>query len=383
MTVISDVQSVDSYSPKNIEGEHKQKESEFVGILAHMMVMENKPVQQTSPNASSASKGGEGHEEMVLPIEDQIHAMEQAFVSRETSLESPSKESVSEFKTVLPFGGEVLNAIEKEAKTETLNLQAFEPHGDVQPIEDSLSRAVEWQNVVSQKNRTGTVPTLISKVNQKVPPNPALKMLNVKVLNMPPQGVLRRHLPGQLQAHPQADTQASFHEMMEAMGGASFQGGQNFEISPGLFQGNSGESFGEASASVGSLGKLLPHASSLEKFTEQILGKSYSETPATQISRMLRSVPHASRSYEINLEPQHLGGVQIALEFSKSGEITVMVWVEKPETLDLLQKDTATLHQSLVEAGFDVIVNSREVDRYFRKIMYQMRDGKSIFSRPS
>ncbi|KZL18006.1 Flagellar hook-length control protein FliK [Pseudovibrio axinellae] len=57
--------------------------------------------------------------------------------------------------------------------------------------------------------------------------------------------------------------------------------------------------------------------------------------------------------FEIRLDPRELGGVDVSLEFSKDGRLRAHLVVERPETLELLQKDQRGLEKALQEAGVE------------------------------
>ncbi len=57
--------------------------------------------------------------------------------------------------------------------------------------------------------------------------------------------------------------------------------------------------------------------------------------------------------FEIRLDPQELGGVDVSLEFGKDGRVRAHLMVERPETLELLQRDQRGLEKALQEAGLD------------------------------
>ncbi len=57
--------------------------------------------------------------------------------------------------------------------------------------------------------------------------------------------------------------------------------------------------------------------------------------------------------FEIRLDPKDLGGVDVSLEFSKDGRVRAHLIVERPETLDFLQRDQRGLEKALQEAGVE------------------------------
>ncbi len=55
---------------------------------------------------------------------------------------------------------------------------------------------------------------------------------------------------------------------------------------------------------------------------------------------------------QIKLNPAELGRVDVKLEFQADGGVRALVSVERPETLELLQRDARGLERALAEAGF-------------------------------
>lgn len=61
---------------------------------------------------------------------------------------------------------------------------------------------------------------------------------------------------------------------------------------------------------------------------------------------------------KINLHPSELGRVEVKLEVGHDGRVIATVAVDKPHTLDMLQRDVHSLERSLQDAGFQTGQNS-------------------------
>ncbi|MGF1608432.1 MAG: flagellar hook-length control protein FliK [Kiloniellales bacterium] len=74
--------------------------------------------------------------------------------------------------------------------------------------------------------------------------------------------------------------------------------------------------------------------------------------PGAQIALQVHSAltSHLQR-FSIRLEPAELGRVDVRLEFHRDGQVRAMIAAERPETLDLLQKDVHSLERALRDAG--------------------------------
>lgn len=62
---------------------------------------------------------------------------------------------------------------------------------------------------------------------------------------------------------------------------------------------------------------------------------------------------NGARRFDIRLDPPELGRVEVRLDVSKDGKVATHLVVERPETLDLLQRDARSLERALQNAGLD------------------------------
>jgi len=62
----------------------------------------------------------------------------------------------------------------------------------------------------------------------------------------------------------------------------------------------------------------------------------------------------------IRLNPEELGKVDVKLEFGRDGSVRAQISVERPETLEMLQRDARALDKALQEAGLKTDQNSLE-----------------------
>jgi flagellar hook-length control protein FliK len=69
---------------------------------------------------------------------------------------------------------------------------------------------------------------------------------------------------------------------------------------------------------------------------------------ALQFSRALAS---GSDHITIRLEPASLGRVDVKVELTKDGHLTALFTADRPETLDMLQRDARILERALNDAG--------------------------------
>jgi flagellar hook-length control protein FliK len=73
---------------------------------------------------------------------------------------------------------------------------------------------------------------------------------------------------------------------------------------------------------------------------------------ADQVSVQLgKAVPGKNDQMVINLKPVELGSVEVKLDFGADGRVQASIMAERPETLEMLQKDHRALERALNDAG--------------------------------
>ncbi|MFO1072297.1 MAG: flagellar hook-length control protein FliK [Geminicoccaceae bacterium] len=73
--------------------------------------------------------------------------------------------------------------------------------------------------------------------------------------------------------------------------------------------------------------------------------------PVAGLRVVARRIEGSSR-LSLELRPAHLGAVEVALKVDDQGALTASFLVERPDTLDLLQRDSRALVSALADAGF-------------------------------
>lgn len=71
-----------------------------------------------------------------------------------------------------------------------------------------------------------------------------------------------------------------------------------------------------------------------------------------------RKFDEGSNQFEIRLHPADLGQLDISLTVSDDGHVQAVLRADRPETLDMLQKDARALEQQLRQAGLEVGSNA-------------------------
>ncbi len=82
--------------------------------------------------------------------------------------------------------------------------------------------------------------------------------------------------------------------------------------------------------------------------------------PATNqvFVQLTKAVQNGQNKITVQLRPDELGRVEVKLDIAGDGRVKAMVMADKPETLDLLQKDSRVLERALQEAGLKTDNNS-------------------------
>ncbi len=80
--------------------------------------------------------------------------------------------------------------------------------------------------------------------------------------------------------------------------------------------------------------------------------------------------------FQLRLDPPELGRVDVRMEISADGKLSAVIAVERPETLDLLQRDSRALERSLMDAGLKTDGNSLSFSLKGGQKENQHSDGK-------
>jgi flagellar hook-length control protein FliK len=81
------------------------------------------------------------------------------------------------------------------------------------------------------------------------------------------------------------------------------------------------------------------------------------------------------RQFDIRLDPPELGRVQVQLSVDDSGKAHANLVVDKPQTLELLQRDAANLNRTLTDAGLNLPNNGLN---FTLREQYRQNDGGGV-----
>lgn len=86
----------------------------------------------------------------------------------------------------------------------------------------------------------------------------------------------------------------------------------------------------------------------------QLRAAGYTSPTQSVAIQIAAKAQNGAQQFEIRLNPPELGRVDVRLEFTKEGQVTTHLIVERPETLDMLSKDARQLEKALSDAGVDI-----------------------------
>lgn len=120
----------------------------------------------------------------------------------------------------------------------------------------------------------------------------------------------------------------------------------------------SGKTGGNSATSVGTASSTGASGSKAAAIIQQNATADV-RSPGIQVAMHLsKAMQKGIDRMTISLDPAELGRVQVRLEVGHDGRAIAMVAAERPETLDLLQKDARSLERALQEAGLETDGNS-------------------------
>lgn len=114
---------------------------------------------------------------------------------------------------------------------------------------------------------------------------------------------------------------------------------------------------GVQDASQGQANALLrttEASASSETFNPQLDAPTQARAVEHVAWSIARKSQSGEKSFEIRMDPAELGRVDVKLQVSDDGKVSATLTVERPETLDLLTRDSRALEQALKDSGLDV-----------------------------
>ncbi|GAA6210842.1 flagellar hook-length control protein FliK [Hyphomicrobiales bacterium 4NK60-0047b] len=129
-----------------------------------------------------------------------------------------------------------------------------------------------------------------------------------------------------------------------------FAKGQNIKTSgPEITQLISSDKAGDTSAAIGTNADVKQSSPATH-----LRAAGYTSPTQSVAIQIAAKAQNGAQQFEIRLNPPELGRVDVRLEFTKDGQVTTHLIVERPETLDMLSKDARQLEKALSDAGVDI-----------------------------
>ena len=97
----------------------------------------------------------------------------------------------------------------------------------------------------------------------------------------------------------------------------------------------------------------LPSQANTQTTTQHVQVSAQPNVPALAVEIAAKSQSGA-KQFDIRLDPPELGRVEVRLSIDATGKASAHLSADRPETLNLLQKDAPVLTRALREAGLDV-----------------------------
>jgi flagellar hook-length control protein FliK len=91
-------------------------------------------------------------------------------------------------------------------------------------------------------------------------------------------------------------------------------------------------------------------------------------TPGTAVDQVAVKLSSSAKDgggkISIRLNPEELGKVDVRLEIGRDGAVRATVSADRPETLDMMQRDARALEKALQDAGLKTDSNSLQFEKH-------------------
>lgn len=88
--------------------------------------------------------------------------------------------------------------------------------------------------------------------------------------------------------------------------------------------------------------------------TNQLRAAGYTSPTQSLAIQIAQKAQNGTQQFEIRMNPPELGRVDVRLEFGKDSQVATHLIVERPETLDMLTRDSRQLEKALEQAGLNL-----------------------------
>ncbi len=243
--------------------------------------------------------------------------------------------------------GKIAEAVGGDAKmTVNVNVQDDAAMANGRPL-SALSTASALANSQQQSAQSGQQ---AQNAQQTQAQNPVTQAALVQSHQNPMQGqaVQAQAQTGQAtQAQTAAQITAEAKGPVQASSGASNAGTHSANTSG---EGNATQANANASQTQSSHQAQQAHKAAQQQ-PQQAAKNKVVDQVTVQINKAIKA---GADKINIRLYPQHLGRVEVRLEVAHDGRTVAMVSADKPETLEMLRRDSDQLSKALQDAGLDM-----------------------------
>jgi flagellar hook-length control protein FliK len=160
--------------------------------------------------------------------------------------------------------------------------------------------------------------------------------------------IARHQASSDAQAQQNHPTQHVASAAAAAQTNANAQGSQRAEAT------QASATVDASQAQAGMLLRTPEAASSSNSFAAQLVATTITRAVDQVAWTIARKTEAGDRNFEIRMDPPELGRVDVKMNVSSDGKVSAILAVERPETLDLLTRDSRALEQALKDTGLDV-----------------------------
>lgn len=160
---------------------------------------------------------------------------------------------------------------------------------------------------------------------------------------------------------------ASGDELQNVKGGENLEGQKEKKNSPRIISAQAQTNFNNASQLANNASQIDPALSALQNnqnfasasqvgLTQGVTaGQQATQVPVNNLAvHIAAQAQNGNKRFDIMLDPPELGRIEVRLDVAKDGATSTHIFVERSETLDLLQRDARALEKALHEAGLDM-----------------------------
>lgn len=115
----------------------------------------------------------------------------------------------------------------------------------------------------------------------------------------------------------------------------------------------------------------------------QLRAAGYTSPTQSIALQIAQKVQSGTQQFEVRMNPPELGRVDVRLEFTRDGQVYTHLIVERPETLEMLSKDSRQLERALQQAGVTLDSDGLSFSLKDQGAAGDRQQAKSLFNEDS